>query len=702
MCKRLIFTIMLLLQGGSVSAQDATIHAVSGKWYDATEKNGISVCQGDRGEAGSPLVISESQILGDESICKIRKLIAHGPTLEAQLSCYMEGTHHQERDLFRLLDQSRLQVTVIGNDSYVMTRCPSLASNYAGISKPTDKVPFPTPQSLTANSPPPQETPRPSFSCIKARTLDEVAICSDARLAELDRLRDFDFQQAKRNDPQQAVQIARSILTARSFCGNDRVCILDVLTYAGYPGGSPAPNWVESYRKQLVHDVLKDDLSAKSNSLVGRRSSFPLSAKGVEATLAQITGVDTDHAFAIGQITAADQLEYCERDPGGDTSHYGGKLTIQQCVVMNTAHTKQTDFDLFANCLSKTVTLWDGTWGILSYDSAFTWLDPKGQVEKSWNGTAAVEAQFELLCPNSFAHIRADGFDSKQASVPTSQNGPSNSKQPQQPQSSDSAIVMNGAGQVVTSPKVLRTTSIPSTAISKPKELLKAVMNEFYGTFSQSNGCWITKSAEITKSANKTYCMKPYKLDTVGSDNNQRLFIVIAGQKLDDNGAPEDWHSASGVLGLIVLMQNGAQLGVVATNSLYEDFGSFGKVPPMNSFAVHELGPNESYGWIIQENEFGAGEEVDFNNLYAVFGDTIASIGSIPSRDIRENGATGCGDQCSDYSIELLVDSTAQNATFYPLILRVSGVKEGRPFNKTYRVPFDSSSFRYLVPREIE
>lgn len=711
MCKRLIFTIMLLLLGGSVSAQDATIHAVSGKWYDATEKNGMSVCQGDRGEAGSPLVISESQIRGDESICKIRKLIAHGPTLEAQLSCYMEGTHHQERDLFRLLDQSHLQVTVIGNNSYVMTRCPSLASNDALISKPIDKVPFPTPQSLTVNSPPPQETPRPSFSCNKARTLDEIAICSDARLAELDRLRDFDFQQAKHNDPQQAVQIARSILTARSFCGNDRVCILDVLTYADYPGGSPAPNWVESYRKQLIHDVLKDDLRAKSNSLVGRRSSFPLSAKGVEATLAQITGVDTDHAFAIGQITAADQLEYCERDPGGETGQYGGKLTNQQCVVMNTAHTKQTDFDSFANCLSKTVTLRDGTWRILSYDdSAFTWLDPKSQVEKSWNGTAAVEAQFELLCPNSFAHIRADGFDSKQSSVPTSQNGPSNSRQPQQPRSSDPTIVTssssgspasknlepheNGAGQVVPSPKVLRTTSIPSTAISDPEGLLKAVMREFYGTFSQTKVCWITKRAD------ETDCMKPYKMDIIGADNNRRLFIVIAGQKLDDDGTPQESHVSSGVLGLIVLSENGAQLDVVATNGLYEDFGSFGSVPPVTSFTIHELGPNGSYGWIIQDKEFGNGEEVDFNQLYAVIGDTITSIGSIPAR--FTDSEAHCYQPCSNYSIDLLIDPTAQNARFYSLILRTSGIKDGQAFNKTYRVPFDTSSFKYLPPHEIE
>ena len=122
----------------------------------------------------------------------------------------------------------------------------------------------------------------------------------------------------------------------------------------------------------------------------------------------------------------------------------------------------------------------------------------------------------------------------------------------------------------------------------------------------------------------------------------------------------------------------------------------------MSAFTVRELGPNGSFGWVIQNNQFDHGEETDTNNLYAVVGDTITSIGSIPAREVIENEAMGCGKRCSNYSVELLIDSTVQNARFYPLISRASGVKDGRSFTKTYQVPFDMSSFRYLVPREIE
>jgi hypothetical protein len=97
------------------------------------------------------------------------------------------------------------------------------------------------------------ERPNPSFSCDKAKALDEIAICSDARLAELDRLRAEDFRKALAADPKEARESAKSRLEARSACANDRVCILDMLRYSG---NSPEPKWVEGYRAKLVRDVL--------------------------------------------------------------------------------------------------------------------------------------------------------------------------------------------------------------------------------------------------------------------------------------------------------------------------------------------------------------------------------------------------------------------------------------------------------------
>ena len=250
------------------------------------------------------------------------------------------------------------------------------------------------------------DTPKPSFPCDKARTLDEKTICSDARLAELDRIQAAAYLVAKRKDAGEATKEARLRLEERSLCGNDRVCLFDSMSSADEV---TKPAWADAYRKELIQDVLKDDLSLRSYALVGKRASFPTSAKGEQATLIELDGVDTDHASAKGQITEADFLEYCERDPGGETIPYGGKLTVRQCAQREQTTTSERTFVSRANCKLKELTLWDGTWRFLSYDDGgITFTDPKNEVEKPWNGTAAAEGQFELLCPNTFAYVRAD------------------------------------------------------------------------------------------------------------------------------------------------------------------------------------------------------------------------------------------------------------------------------------------------------
>jgi hypothetical protein len=249
-------------------------------------------------------------------------------------------------------------------------------------------------------------TPTPSFPCAKATTLDERAICSDARLAELDRLQAHAFSLAKRRDSKQAIEEARRRLEERRRCGNDRVCILDLMSHVE---GITLPAWVAAYRKSLVREVLKDDLSMNSYSLIGKRTSFPLTSKGEQATLAEIDGVDTDHASAVGRTTRADYFEYCERDPGGMTKQSGGRLTVRECVQKLQTGSRTSTYRSRANCKAKQLTLWDGTWQFLRYsEGAIIWRNPTGAVEQPWSGTAAVDGQFQLLCPNTLARLRAD------------------------------------------------------------------------------------------------------------------------------------------------------------------------------------------------------------------------------------------------------------------------------------------------------
>jgi uncharacterized protein len=96
----------------------------------------------------------------------------------------------------------------------------------------------------------------PSFDCSKAKAPDEQAICSDDRLAELDRLVTEGFRQAKQQDKEGAIDIARDTLSGRQACGAEKLCILDqqVEAIGGFidlGATVKVPDWVGAYRLVL-------------------------------------------------------------------------------------------------------------------------------------------------------------------------------------------------------------------------------------------------------------------------------------------------------------------------------------------------------------------------------------------------------------------------------------------------------------------
>jgi uncharacterized protein len=226
------------------------------------------------------------------------------------------------------------------------------------------------------------------------------------------------------------------------------------------------------------------------------------------------------------------------------------------------------------------------------------------------------------------------------------------------------------------------------------ENIINSVMNEYYGAFNQQSNCWIAKRM------NATYCMNLHKVDAVDVAGEQRLFVVVAGKTLGDDGTPNEYHAAPGILGLLILASHDGRVDLIAKNNLFEEIGSYGAVPPKASFTVEELGP-QSYGWTIVEEGFSSGTDYKASYIYAPLGKTITSIGHIFTFE-RQNEGAGCEKVCSDYSIEVLIDQNAQATRFYPLILRTSGTKSGQPFNKTYRAYFNDSIFKYVLPSEID
>ena len=63
----------------------------------------------------------------------------------------------------------------------------------------------------------------------------------------------------------------------------------------------------------------------------------------------------------------------------------------------------------------------------------------------------------------------------------------------------------------------------------------------------------------------------------------------------------------------------------------------------------------------------------------------------------------GCGPEahCSTLSVTYAFETHSSASSFYPIVLRVSGIKNGRPFRGNYRLVFDKNSLKYLTPKNM-
>ena len=92
----------------------------------------------------------------------------------------------------------------------------------------------------------------PSFACSKATAPDEIAICSDDHLSQLDRLAALAFTEVKRGSGKaKALKAARYGMTARTACQDDKGCIFSaqvelIKTLQDLGATVTLPDWAES------------------------------------------------------------------------------------------------------------------------------------------------------------------------------------------------------------------------------------------------------------------------------------------------------------------------------------------------------------------------------------------------------------------------------------------------------------------------
>ena len=236
--------------------------------------------------------------------------------------------------------------------------------------------------------------------------------------------------------------------------------------------------------------------------------------------------------------------------------------------------------------------------------------------------------------------------------------------------------------------------SIPADTATQPKILWRLVMEGYYGPYDKARKCWTARIDD------EHLCMRPHRLDQVAIHGVNHLFLVVGGTRLGDDGQPQESHADSGALGLIILRQDGDTLGLVARNDLHASFGTFGAVPAEDQFAVREIGPDETYGWVATDGWMGQGVVIQSSTVLAPIGDRIVSIGNIPvhydnSGNCEDGKVIGSDTPCTDYSAELLFDATGKGARFFPVTMKITGTREGVTLDKTFTTSFDNDKLTY-------
>jgi hypothetical protein len=131
---------------------------------------------------------------------------------------------------------------------------------------------------------------------------------------------------------------------------------------------------------------------------------FPVaSCKSWNGTVVEREGIDSAKASMRGIITKADLQEYCERDPGGETKQYGGKLTIAQCVNRYLGKEKDTQLVAEANCRTGTISF---RYGNQATRARFP-MSPDADTTCA-SGMPPLMAQFKMLCPSAARRLRVE------------------------------------------------------------------------------------------------------------------------------------------------------------------------------------------------------------------------------------------------------------------------------------------------------
>jgi hypothetical protein len=220
-----------------------------------------------------------------------------------------------------------------------------------------------------------------------------------------------------------------------------------------------------------------------------------------------------------------------------------------------------------------------------------------------------------------------------------------------------------------------------------PVKLWRSVMTGLYGPYDRQQRCW-TGSFE-----GDAYCMRPHTMERVSAGGRELLYLAIGGGSQAGGGC----HACAGAMGLVVLEKRpDGSYAETARNSLYEAFGSWGTVPPEESFAVREVGPGR-HGWVIEGGYTAQGYTVASKWVFVDQPGGVVLLGAVPV--LMDECGTG-KEPCQSYAFDLSFAPGART-DWFDAVLEVAPESQVPALGSRFVIPYDPAKGDYAVPEAL-
>ncbi len=213
------------------------------------------------------------------------------------------------------------------------------------------------------------------------------------------------------------------------------------------------------------------------------------------------------------------------------------------------------------------------------------------------------------------------------------------------------------------------------------------VLKDTYKKYDSKRACWLVQGSDKVN-----YCMKVASVESVMSDDGEKVYLLATGEKVGDEMPEQE----KGMVGMFAVKPEDGAYKVIAQVQTTEVQDK----TPEGTFI--QLGKNV-YGWKIDKNVLEQGQALASVSFYGVQNDQIKDMGSVQT--VYDDTATAEPDakvnRITRLEGKIEVDKTNENAEHYPLSVTVSGEMDGKKLSpKKYAVQFCSQKGQYIPPKD--